>query len=53
MNPATLKGFIPRRTLSGFKEYIGWLFPGFSLRSNPGLKLGNACGVNNNFEEEV
>jgi hypothetical protein len=41
----TLKGFIPRRTLSGFKRFLLMEIPGLSLRSNPGLKLANAFGV--------
>ena len=41
----TLKGFANRRTLSGFSRLIVFMNPGFSLRSNPGLKLANAFGV--------
>ena len=41
---STLKGFLVRRTLSGFKRIVGF-FPGFPLRSNPGLELANAFGV--------
>jgi len=41
----TLKGFANRRTLSGFNDYLMFLIPGLSLRSNPGLKLANAFGV--------
>jgi len=40
----TLKGFVPRQTLSGFKAFLD-VYPGLSLRSNPGLKLANAFGV--------
>ena len=41
----TLKGFDARETLSGFNEFRVIGPPGFSLRSNPGLKLANAFGV--------
>jgi hypothetical protein len=41
----TLKGFGKWRTLSGFLAFFLNLFPGLSLRSNPGLKLANAFGV--------
>jgi hypothetical protein len=40
----TLKGFVGRRTLSGFNR-LSFVSPGFSLRSNPGLGLANAFGV--------
>src|SRR5215213_4843150 len=42
----TLKGFAGRQTLSGFNHSICLCTPGFSLRSNPGLELANAFGVN-------
>ena len=41
----TLKGFDGRRTLSGFNSNR-MSNPGLSLRSNPGLKIANAFGVN-------
>jgi hypothetical protein len=41
----TLKAFAGRLTLSGLKRNLFSVFPGFSLRSNPGLKLANAFGV--------
>jgi len=41
----TLKGFVGRRTLSGFIEMRWAMIPGLSLRSNPGLELANAFGV--------
>jgi hypothetical protein len=41
----TLKGFVGRRTLSGFNPKFSTLYPGLSLRSNPGLELANAFGV--------
>jgi hypothetical protein len=37
--------FAWRETLSGFESFFLILIPGFSLRSNPGLKLANAFGV--------
>jgi hypothetical protein len=40
----TLKGFRGWRTLSGLNG-LAFAIPGFSLRSNPGLKLANAFGV--------
>ena len=40
----TLKGFALRETLSGFNVLL-FADPGFSLRSNPGLKLAYAFGV--------
>jgi len=40
----TLKGFGDWRTLSGLM-LLCIADPGFSLRSNPGLKLANAFGV--------
>src|SRR5262249_3576611 len=43
--PPTLKGFAARETLSGFNAHFLYAYPGFSLRSNPGLKLANAFGV--------
>jgi len=39
------KGFLTRLTLSGFRRNLKFMSPGFSLRSNPGLKLANAFGV--------
>ena len=42
---STLKGLAVRGTLSGFNAHFLYASPGFSLRSNPGLKLVNACGV--------
>jgi hypothetical protein len=42
----TLKGFTAGETLSGFNRFFIYRFPGLSLRSNPGLKLANAFGVN-------
>ena len=42
---STLKGFGGWRTLSGFNQSFVSLNPGFSLRSNPGLRLANALGV--------
>ena len=44
---STLKGFAARETLSGFNGHFLYTYPGFSLRSNPGLKLANAFGVMN------
>ena len=41
----TVKGFDARGTRSGFKATLVNWHPGFSLRSNPGLKLANAFGV--------
>jgi hypothetical protein len=41
----TLKGFANCRTLSGLNRSLCVAYPGFSLRSNPGLKLANAFGV--------
>jgi hypothetical protein len=43
----TLKGFGSWRTLSGLEQIIVFA-PGLSLRSNSGLKLANAFGVNSN-----
>jgi hypothetical protein len=43
-NFETLKGFVGRRTLTGF-AHCSIAYPGFSLRSNPGLELANAFGV--------
>ena len=43
---STLKGFGARGTLSGFNAPLSYEYPGFSLRSNPGLQLVNAFGVN-------
>jgi len=40
----TLKGFAKRGTLSGLVAHL-FIYPGLSLRSNPGLKLANAFGV--------
>jgi len=40
----TLKGFAAQLTLSGIIR-ICIMYPGLSLRSNPGLKLANAFGV--------
>jgi hypothetical protein len=40
----TLKGLANCRTLSGFNGSL-IVNPGFSLCSNPGLKLANAFGV--------
>jgi hypothetical protein len=42
---STLKGFASRGTLSGFNG-SSLLTPGLSLRSNPGLRIANAIGVN-------
>jgi len=42
----TLKGFANCRTLSGLIAKCREYNPRFSLRSNPGLKLANAFGVN-------
>jgi hypothetical protein len=42
----TLKGFRAKQTLSGLKAIFCFVIPGFLLRSNPGLKLANAFGVN-------
>jgi len=32
-------------TVSGFSPFYLYTYPGFSLRSNPGLQLANAFGV--------
>jgi hypothetical protein len=40
----TLKGFAARETPSGLFGFFN-VYPGFSLRSNPGLGLTNAFGV--------
>jgi len=45
MKRSTLKGFAARRILSGLNVVFYRGIPGFSLRSNPGLKLANAFGV--------
>jgi len=42
----TLKGFANCRTPSGLVLKCSGCNPGFSLRSNPGLELANAFGVN-------
>jgi hypothetical protein len=42
------KGFSRRQTLSGFSPFHALWIPGFSLHSNPGLKLANAFGVISN-----
>jgi len=42
----TLKGFAARETLFRVSSYFWVRFPGLSLRSNPGLKLANAFGIN-------
>ena len=42
---STLKGFGGWRTLTAFRSRLISV-PGLSLRSNPGLKLDNAFGVN-------
>jgi hypothetical protein len=43
----TLKGFANCRTLQGLLLFL-IVNRGLSLRSNPGLKLANAFGVNSN-----
>ena len=45
------KGSPWRGTLSGFDLYFNYV-PGLSLRSNPGLQLANAFGVNLNKEHK-
>jgi hypothetical protein len=39
------KGFAAGGTLTGFNAHVIDAYPGFSLRSNPGLELANASGV--------
>ena len=54
---STLKGFFrSRKYESGRNPFrvkctIMFVNPGFSLRSNPGLELANAFGVNSGFSE--
>jgi hypothetical protein len=48
---ATLKGFASRLTFQGLIVFL-ICTPGFSLGSNPGLKLANAFGVFSNCGKE-
>ena len=45
-NGETLKGFANLRTLSGLERICMFDTQGCRWRSNPGLKLANAFGVN-------